>query len=121
MGGDMREILDAQQVSRLFVVLALILPPLCALGGFFYGRRRQPIRNWALYGFLIGLLGPLNLAMWHVYNGITDALGLDTVRNLAVNVVLFVLVGTLIGVGAGAALRRARVNAGALQPQDKAE
>jgi hypothetical protein len=106
MGADMHELVDAGQVGRLFTALALLLPPLCVAAGYWLGRRRSMARQWALYGLLIGLLGPLNWALWRVYNTITDAIGLDTVRNLAVNVALFIVVGALTGVVAGFAVRR---------------
>jgi hypothetical protein len=49
--------------------------------------------------------------MWSVYNALTDRIGLDTVRNLEVNVVLFAAVGLVIGFGA-ARLRGRFVEAG---------
>lgn len=53
-------------------------------------------------GLIIGLLvGAGNYALWTVYNAITEKLGLDTVKNLLVNLTLFVVVGSVIGLGAG--------------------
>jgi Na+/proline symporter len=121
MGGEMREILEAEQVGRLFAVLAVVLPPLCLIAGWWYGGRRQAARQGAIWGLAVGLLGPLNWVMWLVYNLITDSLGLDTVRNLIVNVGLFVVVGALIGVGAGFALRRAGVPPNEPRPTDELE
>ena len=39
-----------------------------------------------------------NLILWRIYNVITDHLGLDTVKNLFVNMALFVVIGVIIGV-----------------------
>lgn len=51
-------------------------------------------------GLIIGLLvGVGNYVLWTVYNAITDKLGLDTVKNLAVNLGLFIVLGILIGLG----------------------
>ncbi|HLI47575.1 MAG TPA: hypothetical protein VKV18_02630 [Chthonomonas sp.] len=50
---------------------------------------------------LLALLGPANLALWEIYNRITDHFGLDTVRNLIINVGLFVGLGVLGGIGSG--------------------
>jgi uncharacterized membrane protein len=116
----MRELVDAEQVGKLFLVLAVALPALGIGVGLWYGRR-EGRRRGALYGSLVGLIGPLNLILWRVYNGITDAVGLDTVRNLVINLVLFVVVGALIGVGAGFAIRRSGAAPITRQPTDEAE
>lgn len=121
MGGDMREIVDVEQVGRLFAALALVLPPLCLLCGWWYGGRRQMHRRGALVGLLLGLLGPLNYGLWHIYNRITDSVGLDTVRNLAINLVLFVVLGAVIGVGVGLAARHFGAAPTGHQPTDETE
>ena len=121
MGGDMREIVDADQVTRLFTILAIVLPPLCLLIGWLYGSRNQNQRRGAILGLLAGLLGPLNWLMWRIYNAITDAIGLDTVRNLVVNLILFLVSGAVIGVVAGFAIRRTRGVQPASDPPDDAE
>ena len=36
--------------------------------------------------------------MWYVYNAIVESLGLDTVKNLLVNLVLFSVLGLVLGV-----------------------
>lgn len=62
-------------------------------------------------GLIVGLLvGAGNFVLWTIYNAITEKLGLDTVKNLLVNLALFVVLGTLIGIGVGlfAAKRRSR-------------
>ena len=119
MGGDLREIVDAEQVGRVFAILAIALPPLCMLCGWWYGGRRGIRRLGAVYGLLFGLLGPLNWALWRMYNAITDAVGLDTVRNLAINLVVFLVIGVLVGVGAGYAIRRMPAAPDQHQPTDK--
>jgi len=51
---------------------------------------------------VIGLLvGGGNFALWTLYNAITERLGLDTVKNLLVNLALFVVLGVVIGLGVG--------------------
>jgi hypothetical protein len=53
--------------------------------------------------FLAALLwgGPLVLigVLWRVYNAITDRVGLDSVANLAINGIMFVVIGVGVGVG----------------------
>ncbi len=121
MGSDMRELIDAEQVSRAFNVLALVLPPIGLLVGWWYGGRRGAHRRGAILGLMSGLLGPLNCALWRVYNAITDSIGLDTVRNLAINLVLFLVVGAVIGVGTGVALRSVDAMSEGPRPTDEAE
>lgn len=52
----------------------------------------------------LGIGGPLLLVglLWHLYNFITDKLGLDSVANLFVNLFLF----AAIGIGFGLAWKR---------------
>ena len=60
------------------------------------------IAKQAVRGLLIGVvIGGGNFALWTIYNTITDKLGLDTVKNLLTNLCLFVVLGIVIGVGAG--------------------
>lgn len=99
--GSMREIVDAAAVGHMFALLA-ILGPILGLGiGALLGVWRKKLRQGALTGLFCGLLGPLNWLLWKVYNAITDANGLDTVRNLLINLALFIGVGAAIGFGIG--------------------
>ena len=52
------------------------------------------------------MVGPLNWLLWKMYNALTDRNGLDSVRNLVINFVLFVLIGASIGIGIGLWQRR---------------
>src|SRR5690242_21682 len=103
---DMKEIVSVEQVQRWFVLLAVALPILGVAVGAGLGARRGEVRRGALQGLLIGVLGPVNLVLWFVYNRITDRLGLDTVKNLLVNLALFVTLGIVTGLGAGYVVRR---------------
>lgn len=104
--GELREIVDVAAVGRLFLLLAVLLPIAGALVGAILGARRRDLRRGLRIGLTVGLLGPLNWGMWHVYNALTERNGLDTVRNVFVNLALFVGVGAILGVGIGLALRR---------------
>lgn len=86
----MQEIVTAKQVDALFLTLAIAGPLIGAAVGWW--RRRRP-----LSGMLWGLLLTANWTLWRIYNAITDRLGLDTVRNLLVNVTLFVVIGAVTG------------------------
>jgi len=86
----MHELITIEQANRLMLALIIVAPVIGALCGLAVRR--------AKYGALIGAaLGAGNFALWKIYNAITNHLGLDTVKNLAVNVTLFVVVGIVIG------------------------
>jgi drug/metabolite transporter (DMT)-like permease len=104
--GDMQEIVSVEQVHRLFVTLAVVLPLVGLIFGALLGVRRGNVKRGALQGLLLGILGPVNFGLWLVYNAITDRLGLDTVKNLLVNLALFVVLGVVTGLVAGQIMRR---------------
>ena len=90
----MKELIDPHQ-AHLLMIGVMILAPLIGLVWGVLAKR-------LVFGIVIGLLvGVGNYMLWTVYNAITDSLGLDTVKNLLVNLGLFVVLGSLIGVVAG--------------------
>jgi lipopolysaccharide export LptBFGC system permease protein LptF len=94
MGDPNKELISLHQAQMLMLVV-LVLAPLIGLAWGAAKKRLVP-------GLVIGLLvGAGNYGLWTVYNAITEHLGLDTVKNLLVNLGLFVVVGLLVGVGAG--------------------
>jgi hypothetical protein len=107
---DMRELVTVEQATRLFVLVAIVLPLLGAALGSWIGARRGNLRRGLGIGLLAGLAGPGNLVLWRMYNGITDRLGLDTVRNLLTNLALFAAIGVVIGVAVGFVARRMGTN-----------
>src|SRR5205809_985964 len=90
---DMREIVTMEQVNSLFLWLAVGLPILGIILGGVIGVRMGNPRSGALKGFCLGVIGPLNLLFWKMYNAITDRLGLDSVKNLLVQLALFIAIG----------------------------
>ena len=90
----MKELIDAHQ-AHLLMLGALLSAPLIGLAWGLMTKR-------AVGGLVIGTLaGVGNYALWTIYNGITDKMGLDTVANLLTNLCLFVVVGLVVGFGAG--------------------
>ncbi len=90
----MTEIITRPQADLLLnavLVLGLVL----AVVGALTASRRKTSLVWGA----IAWGGPLVLAwaLWRLYNGITDRLGLDSVLNLVVNAVLFIIVGMVCG------------------------
>jgi uncharacterized membrane protein len=81
-----------------------------------YVAKRLPL------GLAIGLLaGVGNYALWTAYNVITDHLGLDTVKNLLVNLGLFVVIGVVVGVGVGLYAARKQTAQVAIQGGDNGD
>ena len=103
---ELREIVDIAAVSRLFTLLAIVGPIVGAVVGAAVGSRRQNLRGGALAGAGFGLLLTLNGLLWQIYNRITDATGIDTVKNVVVNFALFALVGLTLGAGIGIVQQR---------------
>lgn len=89
----MKELIDLHQ-AHLLMLGVLVLAPLIGLA-WGLANKRLPL------GLVVGILvGVGNYALWTIYNTITDKLGLDTVKNLLVNLGLFVVLGIAVGVGA---------------------
>jgi hypothetical protein len=103
---DMREIVTVEQVNRLFLLLAFAGPVAGLLIGAALGARRGSAARGAIVGLLVGALGILNLGLWTLYNALTDRMGLDSVKNLLVNLALFVGLGIAAGFGLGRLARR---------------
>jgi len=98
---EMRELITVDQANRLFLAIAVAVPVFGLLFGTVLGARSGNARTGALRGLLVGLFGPINFVLWKVYNGITDRLGLDTVKNLLVNLGLFIGLGIAAGLAYG--------------------
>ncbi len=95
--GELSEIVDLHNVDRLFVVLAIAMPVAGIAAGFGLRAWGRSARESVVGGAALGIAGPLNWVLWRIYNIITDHNGLDSVRNLIVNLVLFAAVGAVIG------------------------
>ena len=99
----MKELIDERQ-AHLLMLTVLVLAPLVGLA---WGARAKRIGR----GLSLGLAaGAGNFALWTAYNALTDRLGLDTVKNLLVNLALFVTLGAVAGAVWG--IRAARTNQG---------
>ena len=95
--GELREIIEAPTVERWFLILAILGPVLGLLIGAANGAKRSAVKSGAVSGVIVGLLGTLNWVLWRLYNVLTDANGLDTVKNVIINGVVFVVIGAVIG------------------------
>ncbi len=97
MADDLKEIVTVEQIDRLFLLLAVGGPILGGLIGGLSGKKSGNAAKSVKMGIIIGMAGPANLVLWKVYNAITGKLGLDTVKNLLVNLALFIAIGIIAG------------------------
>jgi uncharacterized membrane protein len=93
----MRLLQDPAYIRYLGTFLA-ILTPVVGLLTLTY-RKRDRAQWMALPLFwLLAFSGPLLVCLWWVFNAIENALGLDSILAMLLNLTLFALVG--IGIGA---------------------
>jgi hypothetical protein len=102
----MRELVTVEQADRVIVILAIALPAAGLVAGAAVGATRRALARGLLLGVLCGLGGPAVWLLWRMYNGIVRIYGLDSVRGLLVNLVLFVGIGVIVGLAIGLARRR---------------
>jgi len=92
----MSELIDLAVVERWFTVLAVLAPILgVGIGAALQYRGGRP--GALLTGLMIGLLGPANWLLWHLYNRIEDHYGLDSVKAMLINLALFAALGLIVG------------------------
>ena len=90
----MRELITYQQANQLMLVVfgaSIVI-------GLIWGVASKRIGHGLFAGAAVGTG---NLILWRVYNIITNNLGLDTVKNLLVNLALFIAVGVIAGLAWG--------------------
>jgi len=97
----MKELISPEQASLLMRIILILAPAI----GLAWGAAKKKITTGLAVGIIVG---GGNFILWHVYNAITNRLGLDTVLNFEVNLGLFVVVGIVVGVVF--AVIRSRIN-----------
>jgi hypothetical protein len=102
----MKELITVTQAERVIAILAFALPAAGLLLGAVIGAARRSLVRGLLLGLLCGLVGPAVWLLWLMYGAIVGVYGLDSVRGLLVNLVLFVGIGLIVGLGAGLLRRR---------------
>jgi len=88
-------LLNPQYVVYAGWVLAFLTPFAAAVVLIFW-RRQPPFLTNGVF-WTLAASGPLLLVLWFVFNLIEDLLGLGSILALAVNLVLFCLLGLLLG------------------------
>lgn len=94
----MRELITMNQANELMLAVLAVAPVV----GLIWGAAARRVVQGLLAGVLAGVG---NFALWRIYNTITDKLGLDTVRNLLVNLAMFAAVGLAAGLMWGWAVK----------------
>jgi hypothetical protein len=90
-------LLDESLVESMIRWWAILLPPVATIAGLIRGILSGRLKQNSIRGLAIGLFGPLTLLLWIAYNRIIETYGLDSVRNLLLNLALFLASG--IGLG----------------------
>jgi len=101
----MRELIDPSAAERFLLFAALGGPLAGFIIGIMLGAHENRAIRKMVAGTLIGGLCTVAYAMWRVYNAITERLGLDSVVNTALQLVMFAALGLLIGFAAHAVAR----------------
>ncbi len=114
----MTELIDERTANLLMNLLAVGLPLAGLVAGAIAAARpraaiaaaarRRAVTAGALRGLAFGCVGIANWLLWRLYNATTNHFGLDTVKNLLINLGLFLALGVSAGVVVGlwAAKRR---------------
>lgn len=84
-------LLDEKLINLLFVIFAVVLPACALLFYLLRGGKKKlspPAKFWLI---IIGIAGPVNLCLWHLYNLIVNTFGLDSLIALVINLLIFIL------------------------------
>ena len=93
----MKPLIAPESVEKALLFVAVIGPLAGAIVGVMIGAHERCARSKVIKGASIGAIGTLVYGMWHLYRAITNALGLDSVANLCVQIALFAAVGAILG------------------------
>jgi hypothetical protein len=101
--GEMREIVDIRTVDTAIKLSGAVWLGACLLTGALSAVARRQGLGALLKGAFLGSIGPVVVGLWLLYSWMTrydpqtGYLGLDKVWVLAVNAVLFIVVGAAYG------------------------
>jgi hypothetical protein len=96
----LKELITEQQAHALVIGLSVAVTVLSLAAALYFSRRkdlRDPHLVWP-YALASALLGPVLFILWAVYNAIENHYGLDSVKALLINLVIFVLTGIVAAV-----------------------
>ncbi len=93
----MKELINPELAQKVMLGLAVAGPVIGLIAGALMGLRERQAARKTVTGALIGGLLTVVYGLWLVYGAITNALGLDSVLNLALQLVLFAVFGVFLG------------------------
>lgn len=106
----MEELLTEAQAHRivLFFSALWLLSALCAAVFFLFQKKNAAQQRFqrAAGALYLAAGGPYLFLLWKIYNAIEDTFGLDSVKALFLNIILFIFAGVLAGLGWVRLLRR---------------
>lgn len=94
----MKQLVDPGAVERVLLFIGVAGPLFGVICGALLGAHSRRARASVLRGLLLGCIGSLIYGLWRVYGVIVGAIGLDSVANLGLQLILFAAVGALLGV-----------------------
>ena len=93
----MKPLIEPESVEKALLFVAVIGPLAGAIAGIMIGAHERHATPKIIKGASVGAIGTLVYGMWHVYQAITNTLGLDSVANLCAQIGLFAAVGAILG------------------------
>jgi hypothetical protein len=94
---EMKQLVDPNAVERVLLFVAVAGPLVGLIIGALVGAHEKCAARRVIAGVLLGGIGPLVYWMWRLYGAITNTLGLDSVANLALQLIMFAALGALLG------------------------
>lgn len=94
----MKQLIDPGAVERVMLFIAVAGPLVGLIIGALVGAHEKCAARRVIAGVLLGGIGPLVYWMWRLYGIVTNALGLDSVANLVVELVMFAVIGAIVGI-----------------------
>ncbi len=99
----LKEILDyilvEERIDTFFAILAWAAPLAGILLGAFVGLFKKPAVHQALRGFIFGLGGTVIFFLWKLFLVIVNHYGIDSVKGLLINLLIFTVTGIVLGLG----------------------
>lgn len=89
--------MEPETVEKALLFAAVAGPLVGTILGIVLGAHEKRSAPKILVGVLLGGLATVIYGMWRLYGLITQALGLDSVVNLGLQLLLFAAVGAVVG------------------------
>lgn len=91
-----QELIKEETVVHIFRILAWLLPCFGLIVGATFSLVKHK-SQYLVWGIGVGLVGPLNLLLWRLFNSILDRFGFDSLKAFFLNIIIFALLGIILG------------------------